>query len=137
MVETKWRAVAIGLVIIAFLSVVSASVEQLALLGGAVAGIVGGWAAGYYARSGARNGAWNGFLAGSIGSLIATAALVALGLAVSIVELSLGGVFATVGLGLTVLVLIVIGAIPAILGGYIGGIYPRRETEEEVGRPAA
>ncbi|MFC7131631.1 MULTISPECIES: DUF5518 domain-containing protein [Salinibaculum] len=136
MVETKWRAVAIGFVIIALLSIISTSFQQLALVGGVVAGLAGGFAAGYYARSGQTNGAWNGFLAGSIGALVFAAVLVLLGLAVSIVELSLGGVFATIGVGIAFLVFIVIGAIPATVGGYLGGMYPREESEE-VGRPAA
>jgi hypothetical protein len=136
MVETNWRAVAIGFAIIALLTLVGASFPQLALLGGLVAGILGGWAAGYYARSGARDGAWNGFLAGAIGGLFITAVFVALGLAVSLVELSLGGVFATIGLGTATVLLVALNAIPAALGGYVGGIYPRRESEE-MGRPAA
>ena len=135
MVVTKWRAVAIGFVVIAVLSLVSTTFQQFALLGGTVAGIAGGFAAGYYARSGKKNGAWNGFLAGSIGALVSIAILVALGLAASVVELSLGGVFATVGLGLAVLVLAIVSAIPATVGGYVGGMYPRTETAE-AGRPA-
>jgi hypothetical protein len=137
MVETKWKAVAIGIVVVWALTMVSTMVQQLWILGGVTASILGGWAAGYYARSGRRNGAWNGFLSGSIGALVALGVLAALGLAISVVELSLGGVLATVGLAFAALVFIVVGAIPATIGGYLGGMYPRRETEEEVGRPAA
>ena len=136
MVDTKWRAVAIGFVVIAVLSILSTTVQQFALLGGVVAAVVGGWAAGYYARSGTVDGAWNGFLAGAIGSLVTLAVLVALGLAVSIVELSFGGMMATIGFGFAALVFIVVGAVPATIGGYLGGMYPRRELEE-TRRPAA
>ena len=136
MVDTKWRAVAIGFVVIAVLSILSTTAPQFALLGGLVAAVVGGWAAGYYARSGRADGAWNGFLAGAIGSLLTLAILVGLGLAVSIVELSFGGMMATIGIGFTALVFIVVGAIPATVGGFLGGMYPRRQAEE-VSRPAA
>jgi len=136
MVQTSWRAVAIGFVVIFLINLMSVTFAPLAILGGIVAGLLGGWAAGYYARMGRVNGAWNGFLAGSIGAIAVVAVLLALGLAVSLVELSLGGVLATVGAGGVFLALIVFNAIPATLGGYIGGIYPRREPEE-AGRPAA
>jgi len=58
-------------------------------------------------------------------------AAVALGLAVSIVELSLGGVFATIGAGFAVLLFIVIGSIPAT----IGGMYGPDEEIEDVSQP--
>jgi hypothetical protein len=136
MVQTSWRAVGIGFGIIFLINLVSSAFAPLALLGGLVAGIVGGWAAGYYARMGRVDGAWNGFLAGSIGAIVVVAVLLALGLVVSLVELSFGGALATLGAGAALLMLIVFNAIPATIGGYIGGIYPRRETEE-TGRPAA
>jgi len=138
MVETKWRAVAIGFLTIAVLTIASASVQQLALLGGTVAALTGGLLAGYYARSGRIDGAWNGFLAGSIGALVAVAVFVSLGLAVSIVGLSLGGVFTTISAGLAALVFIVVGAIPAAIGGFLGGMLPAGDTEDDdVVRPAA
>ena len=130
MVETNWRAVALGFGIIFFINMVSVLVEPLALFGGLVAAIAGGWTAGYYARTGASNGAWNGFLAGSIGALLVAGILVVLGLAVSIVELSLGGVFATITVGLAMLVFVIVGAIPATIGGYLGGMYGPEETED-------
>lgn len=60
-----------------------------------------------------------------------TALLVVLGLAVPIVELSLGGVFATVGLALAAVVIVAVTAIPAAVGGFIGGLFPREATVEE------
>ena len=137
MVETKWRAVAIGFGIIFLVNFLGAAVQQLAILGGLVASIAGGFAAGYYARSGRMDGAWNGFLAGAIGALAITAVFVVLGIAVSIVELSLGGIFATIGVGLAALVLIVLAAVPATVAGFIGGTMYPVEEREEMGRPAA
>ena len=136
MVETNWRAVAFGFITIFLLTFVSTAFDQLALLGGVVAGLLGGWVAGYYARAGSVSGAWNGLLSGTIGAILVVSAFVALGLAVSVVELSLGGALATVGLGVAILALAAISAIPAVVGGYIGGMYPRREADE-TGRPAA
>jgi hypothetical protein len=131
MVETKWRAVAIGFVVIFALTLVSTTVQQLALLGGVVAGLVGGATAGHLADSGRRDGAWNGFLAGAVGGLVVTGLLVVSGLAVSLVELSLGGVFATIGLGIAAVLLVALGAVPATVGGYLGGAYPRRNSRPE------
>jgi uncharacterized membrane protein HdeD (DUF308 family) len=136
MVDTNWRAVLIGIATVFVLTFVSTAVQELALLGGFVASIAGGAAAGYYANSGRTNGAWNGFLSGAIGGLALTAVLVVLGLAVSIVELSLGGVFATIGVGIAALVFIVIAAIPATVGGYLGGMMAR-DRGVEAGQPAA
>lgn len=136
MVRTRWRAVAVGFVIIFATNVVSVLFQPLALLGGLFASVVGGWAAGYLARSGATSGAWNGFLAGSVGGLLAVVVFVALGVAVSMVQLSLGGVFASVTAGLAVLVFVVVGAIPATAAGYVGGSYGPEESDD-VSRPAA
>ncbi|WP_435335951.1 DUF5518 domain-containing protein [Haloarchaeobius sp. TZWWS8] len=136
MVDTNWRAVALGFVTIVVLGLLGAYVEQLSFLGAGVAGIIGGLVAGYTAHSGSKNGAWNGFLAGSIGALIMVTLLVALGLAVSIVTLSLGGIFATAGVALAALVLIALAAIPATLGGFIGGMI-EREKPMDTKRPAA
>ncbi|WP_411964126.1 DUF5518 domain-containing protein [Haloferax sp. YSMS24] len=130
MVVTKWSAVAIGLGITLVLSFASGFVPAFALLGGAVAGLLGGWTAGYYARSGRLSGAWNGLLAGSVGGLVAMGLLLLAGLAVSVAQLSLGGVFATLGVVLSLLVLVLFHAIPATLGGLLGGMYPREEPEE-------
>lgn len=144
MVETNWRAVVLGFVVITALGILSTAVPALALLGGLVGAVVGGAAAGYYAHSGRWNGAWNGFLAGAIGALALTAVLVVLGLATSIVSLSLGGVFATVGLALAALVIIAVAAIPATVGGFVGGLFAREGMVEEMaedsddsGRPSA
>jgi hypothetical protein len=82
------------------------------------------------------NGAWNGLLAGSIGAVVIIVTLSVLGLAISIVELSLGGVFASVGLGLALVALALFAAIPAALGGAVGGMMNRDESME-TGRPAA
>ncbi|WP_416840750.1 DUF5518 domain-containing protein [Haloferax sp. DFSO52] len=130
MVETKWRAVAIGFGITLILSLLAGFVQQLALLGGVVGGLLGGWAAGYYAGNGRVSGVWNGFLAGSIGGLVAIAMLTFAGLAVSIAQLSLGGTFATLGVALSLLLLVLFHSIPATVGGLIGGMYPREEPEE-------
>jgi hypothetical protein len=138
MVDIKWRAVAIGFVVIAVLSALSGTVEGLGLLGGVFAGLLGGWLTGYYADTGRRNGAWNGFFAGSIGALVSTGILVALGLAVSVVTFSLAGVLTSIGFGVAVFTLIFVGAVPATVGGYLGGMYPRSDVEEtETGRSAA
>jgi hypothetical protein len=136
MVETNWRAVGIGFVVIAALGVVGAYVEQLAVFGTVLGSVVGGFAAGYFAREGTANGAWNGLLAGAIGALVLVAVLVALGLAVSVVTLSLGGVFATIGVAFAAVVLIGLAAIPAAIGGAVGGMMTR-DDRVETGRPAA
>jgi len=85
---------------------------------------------------GTANGAWNGLLAGAIGALVLVAVLTVLGLAVSVVTLSLGGVFATVGVALAAVLLALFAAIPAAIGGAIGGMMTREERTE-AGRPAA
>ena len=136
MVVTRWSAVAIGFGITLVLSFVSGFVPAFALLGGVVAGLLGGWSAGYYARSGRLSGAWNGLLAGSIGGLVAMGMLLLAGLAISVAQLSLGGVFTTFGVVLSLLVLVLFHAIPATVGGLLGGMYPREESEE-TSRPAA
>jgi len=136
MVATNWRAVGAGFITIIVLGLVGAFVGPLAVFGTALGAVIGGFAAGYLAHTGVANGAWNGFLAGTIGSIVVLAALTVLGLAVSVVELSLGGVFATVGVALAALVLIALGAIPATLGGAIGGMMTREEPAE-MGSPSA
>jgi len=136
MVATNWRAVGTGFLTIVVLGLLGAFVEPLAVFGTALGAVVGGFVAGYIAHTGVANGAWNGFLAGTIGAIAVLAALTALGLAVSVVELSLGGVFATVGVALAALVLVALGAIPATLGGALGGMM-NREEPVEVGSPSA
>jgi len=130
MVETNWRAVAIGFVTIAVLGIVGAYVEPLAALGTVLGAVIGGFVAGYYTHMGTINGAWNGLLAGSIGALVLIALFAVLGLVVSVVELSLGGVFATVGIGLAALVIVVFAALPAALGGALGGMMGGAEPSE-------
>ncbi|ELZ27424.1 hypothetical protein C475_05880 [Halosimplex carlsbadense 2-9-1] len=130
MVVTNWRAVGIGFLTIIVLGIVGAFVGPLAVFGTALGAVVGGFLAGYVAHTGTVDGAWNGFLAGTIGAIAVIAALTALGLAVSVVELSLGGVFATVSVALAALVLVALGAIPATLGGAIGGMMNREEPAE-------
>lgn len=136
MVETNWRAVAIGFVVIAVLGLVGAYVQQLAAFGTVLGSIIGGFTAGYFARMGTANGAWNGLLAGAFGALVLVAILTVLGLAASVVTLSLGGVFATVGVALAAVLLALFAAIPAAIGGAIGGMM-NREERTEAGRPAA
>ena len=130
MVRTNWRAVLIGFAVIAVLGIVSAFVEPLAILGTALGAIVGGFAAGYYAHGGMVTGAWNGLLAGSIGAIVLVAVLALFGLAVSVVSLSLGGFIATIGLAVAALALVVFAAVPATLGGALGGMMSRVETTE-------
>lgn len=130
MVDTNWRAVAIGFVTIAVLGIVGAFVDPLAALGTVLGAVIGGFVAGYYAHTGTVNGAWNGLLAGSIGAIVLVALLVVLGLAVSVVELSLGGVFATIGIGVAALVLVAFAALPAALGGALGGMMGGAETPD-------
>lgn len=136
MVVTRWRAVALGFGITLVFSLVAAFAAQFAILGGTVGGLVGGWTAGYYADSGRLSGVWNGFLAGAIGGLVAIGILVFTGLAVSIAQLSLGGVFATLGLALALLVLVLLHALPATVGGLLGGMSSRTDAEE-ARQPAA
>jgi len=136
MVTTNWRAVGAGFVTIFVLGLVGAFVEPLAVFGTALGAVVGGFAAGYLAHTGVASGAWNGFLAGTIGAIVVVAALALLGLATSVVTLSLGGIFATVGIALAALVLVVLGAVPATLGGAIGGMLNRAEPVE-TGSPSA
>lgn len=137
MVETNWRAVGIGFVVVAALGIVGAYVEQLAVFGTVLGSVVGGFAAGYVAREGTGSGAWNGLLAGAIGAFVLLAVLTVLGLAVSVVALSLGGVFATVGVAFAAVVLVALAAIPAAIGGGAVGGMTTREDRVETGRPAA
>ncbi|WP_435317588.1 DUF5518 domain-containing protein [Haloarchaeobius sp. TZWSO28] len=136
MVDTNWRAVILGIVTIWALAVIGAYVEQLAFLGTGVGALLGGLVTGYLANSGMKDGAWNGLLAGSIGAIAVLVLLAVLGLVVSIVALSLGGILATVGFGAAAFVLIALNSIPAIVGGAIGGLVKHGETAE-TGRPAA
>ncbi|WP_435362127.1 DUF5518 domain-containing protein [Haloarchaeobius sp. DFWS5] len=136
MVNTNWRAVAIGFVVIAALSLIGAYVEQLSVLATGLGAVIGGAAAGYYANSGMKDGAWNGLLAGSIGALVVLALLLVLGLALSVITLSFGGALATVGIGLASFLIIAFASLPAIVGGALGGLVKHGETKE-TGRPAA
>jgi hypothetical protein len=56
--------------------------------------------------------------------------LLVAGLAVSVAQLSLGDVFTILGAVLAFLVLVLLHAIPATLGGPIGGMYSLEEPEE-------
>lgn len=136
MVRTNWRAVLIGFAVIAVLGLVGAFFEPVAILGTVLGAIVGGFVAGYYAHGGTVNGAWNGLLAGSIGAVVLVAVLTLLGLAVSVVSLSLGGFIATIGFAVAALVVVVFAAIPATLGGALGGMMSEVETTE-MGAPSA
>lgn len=135
MVTTNWRAVATGFIVIVVLGLIASFIQEFAVLGTAVGAIIGGFTAGYLARGNISDGTWNGFLAGLVGAVVVIAVLAVLGLAVSLVELSLGGVFATVGIAIAALVFAAIAAIPAAIGGALGGMVVDRRSRE-TRRPA-
>jgi hypothetical protein len=83
------------------------------VIGSFIAGLV----AGLIARGGAGRGATAGFLTGILGALIIGAVLMFLGTAF------LGGLGFLVGFGLNILVILLslVGAIIALIGGAIGG----------------
>ena len=83
------------------------------VIGSFIAGLV----AGLIVRGGAGRGATAGFLTGILGALIIAAVLMVLGTA------SLGGLGFLVGFGLSVVVVLLslVGAIIALIGGAIGG----------------
>ncbi len=131
--DLNWRAIGVGIVVSIIIGLLSGmnipfTNASLPYLGAGLTGIIAGIAAGYVDARGLSSGALQGGVATAIGAIVVGIVLTVIGtLAAGVVGLSLAGVF---------LVLIIVNAIPGIIGGAIGG-YFHRSSEAERAKPAA
>ncbi|MUV56347.1 hypothetical protein SAMN04487947_3000 [Halogeometricum rufum] len=115
--NTDWRAVAVGFVVILVVGAVGLSLPLLGQIG---AGLVGGFAAGYLAGGTLGDGAWNGLLAGSISGVVLTLVLALLGSVLGLAGGPLGAFLGGAGVFLVGLVVTVLFAVDSAIAGAIG-----------------
>ncbi|SFR50565.1 DUF5518 domain-containing protein [Halogeometricum limi] len=115
--NTDWRAVGVGFLLILVVGTVGLSVPVIGQIG---AGLVGGFAAGYLAGGTLGNGAWNGLIAGSLSGLVLTLLLSLLGGALGLAGGPLGALLGGAGVFLVGLFVTVLFAVDSALAGAVG-----------------
>ena len=115
--NTDWRAVGVGFVVILVVGAIGLSLPLLGQIG---AGLIGGFAAGYLAGGTLGDGAWNGLLAGSISGVVLTVLAALLGGVIGLAGGPLGAFLGGAGVLLVGVFVTVLFAVDSAIAGAIG-----------------